>query len=151
MRFEDGPQLPLSARKRVLLALGMAMFAAQTAAALIAAPRMTGTGATHATWLLALWAASIAWSALTALLVVRQADLPDIATASFVVTIAACASFALSAAFAARGTSAEVNLVDALFIGVTGGGLTSVIVWGLAMLIARALRLPTTEDLDAAR
>jgi hypothetical protein len=150
MHFEDGPQLPLSGRKQALLAVGLAMFAAQTAAAIVAGPQMTGEGNVHAGWLLAAWAGCVAWSTATALLVVRQADLPDVATASFVVTITACAAFALSSAFAARGTSAEVNLVDALFLGVTGGGLTSVLVWGLAMGIARLLRLPTTEGLDAA-
>jgi hypothetical protein len=151
MHFEDGPQLPLSRRKQVLLAIGVAMFAAQTAGAIIAGPQTTGVGNAHPGWLLAMWAGCVVWSTAAALLIVRQADLPDVATASFVVTITACAAFALSAAFAARGTTAEVNLVDALFLGVTGGGLTSVLVWGLAMGIARLLRLPTTEGLDAAQ
>ena len=84
------------------------------------------------------------------LLIVRQADLPDIATASFIFTISSHAAFTLSAAFSARGTRAEVNLVDALFLGVTTGALTALIVWALAQGIARVLRLPTTDRLHAA-
>ena len=150
MQFEDGPQLPLTARKKALLAAGLAMFAAQTAAAAVAGPLTTGEHA-NAGLLFAMWAGAIAWSAAAVLLLVRQADLPDVATASFVVTIAACAAFALSAAFGARGTRSQVDLVDALFLGVTGGGLTAVIVWGLALGAARVLRLPTTEGIHAAR
>ena len=34
-----------------------------------------------------MWAGCVVWSTAAALLIVRQADLPDVATASFVVTI----------------------------------------------------------------
>jgi hypothetical protein len=83
----------------------------------------------------------------TVLLLVRQADLPDVFTASFLVTISACAVFALVAALSRRGSGGELNLVDTLFFGVTVGAMTGLIVWGAAMGIARALRLPTTEAL----
>ncbi|HEX5480426.1 MAG TPA: hypothetical protein VFY79_11975 [Dehalococcoidia bacterium] len=149
MHFEERPELPLTPAKKALAAVGILMFSAQTVAALIAAPETTGTSHVATGWFVAMWAGCVAWSTVTALLVVRQADLPDVATASFIVTIAACAAFALSAAYSARGTDAQVNLVDALFIGVTGGALTSLIVWGLALGIARLLRLPTTEGIDA--
>jgi hypothetical protein len=150
MQVHDAPQLPLTPLRRALAGAGAAMFAAQTAGAIVAAPRTTGADAS-AGWLLALWAGCVVWSTVAALLIVRQADLPDVATASFVITIAACAAFALSAALAARDTAAEVNLVDALFLGVTVGGLTSLLVGGLAMGVARLLRLPTTEALRAER
>jgi hypothetical protein len=148
MQFEDGPQLPLTSRRKALLAVGLAMFTLQAVGAAVAGPATTGDNA-NAAAIAAIWGACVAWSTVTALLLVRQADLPDVATASFVVTIAACAAFSLSAAIAARGTKAQIDLVDGLFLGVTGGGLTSVIVWGLAMGAARVLRLPTTEGLHA--
>jgi len=148
MQFEDGPQLPLTARRKALLAVGLAMFAVQSAGAALAGPATTGANA-NGPAIAAIWAGCIAWSTVTALLLVRQADLPDVATASFVVTIAACAAFSLSAAFAARGTKAQIDLVDGLFLGVTGGGLTATLVWGIAMGVARVLRLPTTEHLRA--
>ena len=81
------------------------------------------------------------------LLLVRQADLPDVATASFIVTISAFAIFAVTAAFDVRGTPSEVNITDAMFFGVTTGALTALIVWAIAMGIARLLRLPTTAHL----
>jgi hypothetical protein len=34
-----------------------------------------------------------------------------------------------------------------MFLGVTGGALTAMIVWGVAMAAARVLRLPTTREL----
>jgi hypothetical protein len=147
MHFEDGPQLPLTPIKKTLLAAGIAMFAAQLAGAITAAPRMTGTGNTEASVLIAMWGASIAWSAVTALLLVRQADLPDVATASFLVVISPFVAFALTAALNARGSDAEVNVVDTLFLGVTAGALTGLIVWAIAMAVARLLHLPTTAAL----
>ena len=111
------------------------MFVAQVVAALALAPVVTGEGDANAAAIAALWAASIPWSVVAALCVVRQADLPDIATASMLVTIAPYAAFTLMAAYEARGTRAETNLVDAMFLGVTGGAA------------ARLLRLPTTRDL----
>jgi hypothetical protein len=147
MQFEDGPQLPLTSTRKALLAAGAAMFAAQVVAAMLVAPRITGTGHADAGALFAMWCGSLVWSAITVLLLVRQADLPDVATAAFIVVIATFAAFALTAALNARGTDAEVNVVDALFFGVTTGALTALIVWGIAIAIARALRLPTSAVL----
>jgi hypothetical protein len=146
MRFEDGPQLPLTTRRKVLAGAGVAMFLAQCAAAIALAPATTGANA-NATALAAAWAASIAWSVTAVLLVVRQADLPDVATASFLVTISAFVIFAGAGAIAARGTSHEVNITDTLFLGVTTGALTALVVWAIAMGVARVLRLPTTAAL----
>ncbi len=147
MQLEDGPQLPLTPLRKVLLAAGAAMFAAQLAGAVAVAPRTTGTGNADAAVLFAMWGASIAWSAVTVLLLVRQADLPDVATASFLVVISPFVAFALTAALNARGSDAEVNVVDTLFLGVTAGALTALIVWALAMAVARLLRLPATAAL----
>jgi hypothetical protein len=144
MRLEDGPQLPLTSRKKVLIGAGAAMFGAQLCAAVALAPASTGPAHADAAVLAIIWAISIAWSAATVLLLVRQADLPDVATASFVVTISAFAIFASAAAWSVRNTTSEVNMTDALFMGVTAGGLTALLVWGLAMGIARLLRLPVS-------
>jgi hypothetical protein len=38
-------------------------------------------------------------------------------------------------------------MVDSLFLGVTSGALTALVVWGIAMFVARVLHLPTTERL----
>ena len=146
MQFEDGPQLPLTTRRKLLVGAGIAMFAAQSIAAALLAPATTGTDA-NAAAIGALAAASIVWSATTVLLLVRQADLPDVATASFIVTISAFTIFATAGALHARGTSAEVNITDTLFLGVTTGALTALIVWAIAMAAARLLRLPTTAAL----
>jgi hypothetical protein len=145
--YPQRPELPLTPRGKALLVVGAAMFAAQVAAALTLAPVVTGEGDADAAAIAALWAASIPWSVVAVLCIVRQADLPDIATASMLVTIAPYAAFTLMAAYEARGTKAETNLVDAMFLGVTGGALTAMIVWGVAMAAARLLRLPTTRDL----
>jgi len=137
-------ELPLTDRKKALLAVGALMFAAQVVAAIALAPVITGEGDANAPAIFALWAASIPWSVIAALLIVRQADLPDIATASMIVTIAPFAMFTLAAAYEARGTSAETNLTDAMFLGVTAGALTAMVVWGIAMGVARLFKLPTT-------
>jgi hypothetical protein len=147
MQFEDGPQLPLTNRRKALVAAGLAMWAAQCAAAFALAPRTTGPGDADAGVLGALFAGCIAWSVVAVLLLVRQTDLPDVATASMLVVISAFGIFALSAALDVRGTPDEVNITDALFLGITAGGLTSLMVWGIAMGIARVLRLPTTAHL----
>lgn len=139
-------ELPLTDRKKAQLAIGGAMFAAHVVAAIALAPVITGGSGANATAIFVLWAASIPWSAATALLIVRQADLPDIATASMIVTIAPFAMFTLAAAFEARGTSAETNLTDAMFLGVTAGALTAMLVWGIATGVARLLKLPTSAD-----
>jgi hypothetical protein len=62
------------------------------------------------------------------------------------VSIPPFALFTFTAAVEARGTDAEYDLVSAMFLGVTAGALTSMIAWGLAMLVARALRLPASAD-----
>ncbi len=149
MVFEERPQLPLTSRRKVLVAIGVSMLLTQLLGAAAVAPFVTGTDHANAAALFGLWAASIPWSTVAALLVVRQADVPDVATASFVITISAFGAFTLSAAIAARGSRAEVDPVDALFLGVTSGALTALVVWGLAQAIARVLRLPTTEGMHA--
>ena len=146
MQFEDGPQLPLTTRRTVLAGVGAVMCVAQWAAAVALAPATTGANANGAVLAVA-WSVSIVWSATTVLLLVRQADLPDVATASFVVTISAFAAFALSGAIDAQGTTHEVNITDTLFLGVTTGALTALGVWAIAMGAARLFRLPTTAPL----
>lgn len=136
------PELPLSARRKVLVVLGAAMFLVQVGAAAALAAPTTGEGDARAGILAAMWCGALAWSVVTTLLLVRQANLPDIATASMLVTIATFGTFTLMAALDARGSESEVNLVDALFLGVTGGALTGLLVWGAAMGVARVLRLP---------
>jgi hypothetical protein len=144
----DRPQLPLTNTRKALLALGATMFVAHVIVALLIAPEITGEGDAKAGAILALWAASIPWCATVALLIVRQADLPDVATASMLATIAPFALFTLSAALDARGTKAEYDLVSATFLGVTAGALTAMIVWGIAMGVARLLKLPTTSSIS---
>ena len=146
MQFEDGPQLPLTTRRTVLAGVGVVMCAVQWAVAIMLAPATTGANADGAA-LAAAWAVSIIWSATAVLLLVRQADLPDVATASFLVTISAFAVFAVSGAIDARGTAHEVNITDTLFLGVTTGAMTALLVWAIAMGVARLLRLPTTAAL----
>ena len=148
MQFEDGPQLPLTNRRKVLVGAGVAMFAAQSVAAIALAPPTTGPGDADATVLAMLWLASVLWSMTAVLLLVRQTDLPDVATASFLVTISAFALFALSASFDLRGTPSEVNITDGIFLGITTGAMTALLVWALAMGVARVLRLPTTAALQ---
>jgi hypothetical protein len=151
MQFEDGPQLPLTPKRKALVAVGVAMFLAQIAVSALLAPPTTGRDDADVVVLAALWGGSVVWSVITVLLLVRQADAPDVATASFIVTIAAFATFALSAANDVRGTADEVSMVDALFLGVTSGALTALLVWGVAQAVARLLRLPTTAVLHDPR
>lgn len=132
----------------MLLGVGLAMLVAQVAGAIALAPVTTGEGDANAGVLAGMWIASIAWSTATVLLLIRHADLPDIATASFLVSVSTFAAFALTAALNSRGTDTEVNAVDALFLGVTSGAMTALVVWLLAMMIARLLRLPTTQRDD---
>ena len=42
MQFEDGPQLPLTTRRKVLVAIGAAMAVAQLSVAVLVAPATTG-------------------------------------------------------------------------------------------------------------
>jgi hypothetical protein len=148
MTLDDRPQLPLTARKKAFVAVGAALFAAQVIAAVIVAPMITGPGDANFGALVSLWGVVTLISVLITLLLVRQADLPDIATAAMLVTIATFASFTLAAAFDVRGTDDEINLVDALFLGVTSGALTALVVWAIAMFVARLLHLPTTAGLN---
>lgn len=144
MGFEDRPQLALTTRRKVLSAVGALMWAALLIAAALAAPRVTGEGDANAAAVLGLWAAAAAWSVPATLLLVRQADPADIFTAAFLIVISASALFALVAALDARGTDAERDVVDTMFFGVTTGALTALLVGGVALLIARTLRLPTS-------
>lgn len=148
MGFEDRPQLALTTRRKVLSAAGALMWAALLIAAALTAPRVTGEGDANAAAVLGLWAAAAAWSVPATLLLVRQADAPDIFTAAFLIVISACALFALVAALDARGTEAERDVVDTMFFGVTTGALTGLLVGAGALLIARALRLPTSAAAD---
>lgn len=142
----DNPDLPLTPARIALLAAGGAMFLAQIAAAWLIAPTVTGPGDADAGALLGLWIACIGWSVVAALCVIRQAEIPDVATAAMLVTIPACGAFALSAAYDLRGTDNSTNLSDALMLGVTGGALTAMIVWGAAMGVARVLHLPRAAE-----
>jgi hypothetical protein len=146
--LDERPQLPLTTRKKALVAIGAVMFLAQIVAAVLVAPSVTGPSDADAGLLVSMWGGITLWSVAVTLLLVRQADLPDIATAAMLVTISTFAAFTLSAAYDVRGTEHDVNMVDALFLGVTGGALTAMVVWGIAMFTARVLRLPTTADLD---
>jgi hypothetical protein len=140
----SAPEPPLTTRRKALLAAGALMLVAQVLAAWVISPALTGPGDASAGALAATWCGSVAWSAATALLLVRLADLPDVATASMIAVISAFAAFTLSGALDLRGTDDAVNVTDALFLGVTAGGLTSVVVWLIAFAVARLLRLPAT-------
>lgn len=152
MGFEDRPQLALTTRRKVLSGIGALMWGAMLLAAALTAPRVTGAGDANVAAVLGLWAAATAWSVPATLLLVRQADAPDIFTAAFLIVISACALFAVVAALDARGTDAERDVVDTMFFGVTTGALTALLAGAIALLLARALRLPTSaaagEDED---
>ncbi len=147
IEFEERPQLPLTTRRKVLVGIGAAMFVAQLVAAGILAEPTTGEGDASVAMLAMLWAGCVGWSALATLLLVRQADIPDVFTAALLVTVSPLALYALVAAMAVRGTEQEMDVVSAMFMGITAGALTAVLVWGIAMGIARALKLPTTAGL----
>ena len=147
MHFEDSPQLPLTTLTKALLAAGAAMFAAQLAGAIAAAPRTTGAGNADAAVLFAMWGGSIAWSAVTVLLLVRQADLPTSRRRRSSSSSRRSSRSRWRPHSTRAAAIAEVNVVDTLFLGVTTGALTALIVWALAMAVARLLRLPTTVAL----
>jgi len=146
-QFEDRPQLPLSNRRKVLVGIGGAMFLGQLAAAALLVEPTTGAGDASIGVLALLWAGCLGWSVIATLLVIRQADIPDVLTASLLVTVAPFALYGLLAAVAVRGTDQETDVVSAMFFGITAGALTAVLVWAIAMGIARLLRLPTTAGL----
>lgn len=146
MQFEDGPQLPLTQRRLALVVIGAAMAIAQLIAGAAVAAATSGDNADLGVFA-AMWAGTVAWSSVAVLLLVRQADLPDVATASFLVTISAYALYALVASVHAHDANAKINIVDGMFLGITVGAMTALVVWALAMGIARLLRLPTTAAL----
>ena len=148
MEFEDRPQLPLTTRRKVLVSIGAAMFVAQLVGAALLAEPTTGEGDASAGVLAWLWAGCAGWSVITTLLVIRQADIADVFTAALLVTVSPFALYAAMAALAVRGTEQETDIVNAMFLGITAGALTAVLVWGTAMGAARALKLPTTAGLD---
>lgn len=138
----EDADLPLSPARIALLLAGATLFLAQMAAAWFIAPAVTGPGDANGGALFGLWVACIGMSIVAALCLIRQAEIPDVATAAMLVTIPACGAFSLSAAYDLRGTEHSTNLSDALMLGVTGGALTAMIVWGASMAVARTLRLP---------
>ncbi len=148
MQFEDGPQLPLTTRRLALVIVGVSLFLLQLGAAALLAEPTTGKGDASIGVFAALWSGCVVVSTVTTLCIVRQADIPDVFTAALLVTITPFALYALLASFALRGTDQETDIVSSMFLGITVGGLTAVLVWGMAMGVARALKLPTTAGLD---
>jgi hypothetical protein len=148
MGFHDRPQLPLTNRRKALVAIGGLLFAAQLIAAAVLAEPTTGEGDANVGVLAMLWAGSVVVSTVATLLVIRQADIADVFTAALLVTIAPFAVYALVAALAVRGTDEETDVVDAMFLGITAGALTAILVWAIAMGAARLLKLPTSDGLE---
>jgi hypothetical protein len=148
MRPDERPQLPLTTRRKYLVLLGAAMFLAQLGAAVALAEPTTGEGDARIGLVLLLCAASFIWSVATTLCLIRQADIPDVFTASLLVTIPPFALYALIAALAARDTAAETDVVSAMFLGITVGAMLGLLVWAASMAIARLLHLPTTDGLQ---
>lgn len=145
MQFEDRPQLPLTQRRLLLVAVGIVMFGGQLAAAAALAAPTTGPGDAQLGLLALMWLVSIPWSVAITLCIIRQADIADVFTAALLVTIAPYALFSLMAAVDSRGTRDETDIVNAMFFGITTGALTAVIVWATSMGIARLLRLPVSD------
>ena len=148
MTSQPHPEPPLTRTRLALVVAGAAMALGQVAFALAIAPVITGPGDAHIGVLFALWAGCVFWSAAAALMLVRHADIPDVATAAMIVAVPACGAFALSGAYDVRNTQHGTNLSDALMLGVTGGGLTAMASFGIAILAARILRLPRTLEDD---
>lgn len=147
MQFDDRPQLPLTSARRTLVIVGVVLFVAHVAAAALLARPMTGDDA-NVVALAGLLLASVAIACVTTLCVVRQADIPDVFTAAMLSTITPAAVFAVVAALDARGTSGETDVVSAMFFGITVGALAGLVVWGIAMGVARLLHLPTTDGIE---
>ena len=150
MQFEDRPQLPLTNRRKVLVGVGAAIFLVQLAAAAVLAGPTTGEGDASFAVFAALWAGCLALSIVATLCIIRQADIADVFTAALLVTIPPFALYALIAAMEARGTSDETDVVSAMFFGITVGALTAILVWAIAMGIARAVKIPTSPSPPAA-
>jgi hypothetical protein len=148
MQFENRPQLPLTNRRKVLVASGFVIVLVQLAAAALLATPTTGEGDASLGVFATLWAAALVCSTVATLCIVRQADIPDVFTAALLVTIPPFALYALTAAMAVRGTDEETDVVSAMFFGITIGALTAVLVWAVAMGAVRVLKLPTTAELN---
>ena len=146
MQFEDRPQLPLTPRRKLLVGLGMAIFAVQIAGAALLAEPTTGDGDANLAVFAGLWLACFALSVVGTLCIIRQADIADVFTASLLMTIPPFAVYALAAALAVRGTEEETDVVSAMFFGITVGALTAVLVWAVAMALARMLKLPVSPE-----
>ena len=130
----------------MLVGIGVMLFVAQLIAAVLLAPPTTGPGDASATVFAALWVLSVVLSTTITLCIVRQADIADVFTAALLSSVAPYALYALIAALDLRGTPDETDIVSAVFLGVTTGALTGVLVWAIAMMFARALGLPTAID-----
>jgi hypothetical protein len=148
VQFEERPQLPLTRQRTLLVGIGLVLFAVQLAGAAFLAAPTTGPGDAEALTFALLWLGSVVVSTAVTLCVIRQADIADVFTAALLATISPYALYALMAALNLRGTPDEVDLVSAIFLGVTTGGLTAVVVWAISMGIARLLRIPTSPASD---
>jgi hypothetical protein len=146
MQFDDRPQIPLTPRRMTLVAAGGVMFVGQLVAAAVLAAPTTGPGDADPGVFALLWAGSVLWSVGITLCIIRQADIADVFTAALLVTIGPYALYALLGALDLRGTRDETDIVSAMFLGITVGALTAVLVWGIAMAIARLLRMPMSAD-----
>lgn len=149
MQFEDRPQRPLTTTRIALVAVGGVLFVAQLIAAALLAPPTTGPGDASLGTFVILWVASILVATTITLCIIRQADVADVFTAALLATITPYALYALVAALELRGTPDETDVVSAVFLGVTTGALTGVLVWAIAMVVARLLGLPTNGADDA--
>ena len=146
MQFDDRPQLPLTPRRRLLVGLGMAIFTLQIAGAALLAKPTTGEGDANIAVFAGLWFGGFSLSVVGALCIIRQADIADVFTAALLMTIPPFAVYALAAALAVRGTEEETDVVSAMFFGITVGALTAVLVWAVAMGLARMLKLPVSPE-----
>jgi hypothetical protein len=146
MQFEDRPQLPLTSGRKMLVGLGAAIFVVQLVGAALVAEPTTGEGDASIAMFAGLWLTCLVLSIAGALCIIRQADIADVFTASLLMTIPPFAVYALVAALAVRGTDEETDVVSAMFFGITVGALTAVLVWAVAMGLARLLKLPVSKD-----
>jgi hypothetical protein len=124
----------------------MAIFAGQVVGAALLAPPTTGAGDANLAVLAALWLACLGLSIFGTLCIIRQADIADVFTAALLITTPPFAVYAVAAALAVRGTEEETDVVSAMFLGITVGALTAVLVWAVAMGLARMLKLPMSPE-----
>lgn len=146
MQFEDRPQLPLTPRRKALVGVGGLIFIGQIAAAAVLAAPTTGEGDASITIFAVLWLGCAALSLIGTMCIIRQADIADVFTAALLMTIPPFAIYALAAALSVRGTDEETDVVSAMFFGITVGALTAILVWAIAMGLARALKLPESPE-----